>query len=388
MRTIAGVAAIVAVVLGLLGANAVLAPSTAQTVPQALQQGGSDADLKERKNEWTVGLVGGLLSGTQMRFADEIAAVLDDGDNLRVLPIVSHGAASNLDDILYLHGVDAGITQSDVFEYFRTQRKTANLEKRVNYILRLPIAELHMLARDDVKSLEDLRGKKVNFGPAGTAASLTGTIVFQRLGINVEQVLIDQPSALTKLRSGEVDAIARVVSKPIDFFAKIPPNSGLHLVPIPYSKAFEDFYALGEFTPQDYPNLTGGERIDTIAVPSVLAVYNWQKGTDRFRKVERFVQSLYGKWDKFQKPPFHPGWREINLAATVPGWTRWPVAEEMLQKMSQQSQGQQKNDQQQLSGDFQAYLNSRLDLPGARDPAQRDELYRDFLRWRERQGNR
>jgi hypothetical protein len=52
------------------------------------------------------------------------------------------------------------------------------------------------------------------------------------------------------------------------------------------------------------------------------------------------------------------------------------------------SGGQQKNDQQQLSGDFQAYLNSRLDLPGARDPAQRDELYRDFLRWRERQGNR
>jgi TRAP-type uncharacterized transport system substrate-binding protein len=387
MRTIAGVAAIVAVVLGLLGVNAVLAPSTAQTVPQALQQGGSDADLKERKNAWTVGLVGGLLSGTQMRFADEIAAVLDDGDELRVLPIVSHGAASNLDDILYLHGVDVGITQSDVFEYFRTQRKTANLDKRVNYILRLPIAELHLLARDDVKSLEDLRGKKVNFGPAGTAASLTGTIVFQRLGINIQTVLIDQPSALQKLRAGEVDAIARVIVKPIDFFAKIPPNSGLHFVPIPYSKLFEDFYALGELTSQDYPSLVAsGERVDTIAVPSVLAVYNWQKGTDRYRKVSRFVEALFTKWDKFQHPPFHPSWKEINLAATVPGWTRWSVADEMLKKLS--GEAKQKNDQQQLSGDFQAYLNSRPDVPGARDPAQRDELYRDFLRWRERQGNR
>jgi hypothetical protein len=206
----------------------------------------------------------------------------------------------------------------------------------------------------------------------------------------VQEVLIDQPSALQKLKSGEVDAIARVVTKPIDFFSKIPPNSGLHFVPIPYSKMFEDYYALGEFTSQDYPSLVGaGERVDTIAVPSVLAVYNWPKGSDRYRKVERFVQNLFTNWDKFQKPPFHPKWRDVNLAATVPGWTRWSVADDMLQRMSakQSADTSQNQNQKQLSGDFQAYLNTRLDLPGARDPAQRDELYRDFLRWRERQGS-
>src|SRR5437773_2947997 len=94
-------------------------------------------------------------------------------------------------------------------------------------MLRLPIAELHILARTDIRSLEDLRGKKVNFGPAGSGSSLTGTIVFQRLGVQVDQVLIDQQSALQKLRSGEVDALVRVVGKPVDFFTRIPPNSGL-----------------------------------------------------------------------------------------------------------------------------------------------------------------
>lgn len=142
--------------------------------------------------------------------------------------------------------------------------------------MRLPISELHILARDDVHSLQDLRGKKVNFGPAGTGASLTGNIVFQRLGIDVDQVSIDQPSALQKLQSGEIDAIARVIPKPVDFFSKIPPNSGLHLVNIPFTKMFEDHYTLGEFTKQDYPNLLEGQdRIDTIAVPAVLAVFNW-----------------------------------------------------------------------------------------------------------------
>ena len=276
MRSRIVVACAMALAIGLFSFNL-----SAQVVPKSIQEGGTDSALRERKNAWTVGIVGGLLSGSYMRFADEMASALNDGDNLRILPIVSYGAASNLDDLLYLQGVDAAITQSDVFEYFRTQRKTPNLENRVHYIVRLPISELHILARDDVQSLEDLRGKKVNFGPAGTGASLTGTIVFQRLGINVEQVMIDQPSALQKLQSHEVDAIARVVMKPIDFFSKIPANSGLHLVNIPYTKTFEDFYTLGEFTKQDYPNLLQGkDSIDTIAVPAVLAVYNWPKKTD------------------------------------------------------------------------------------------------------------
>jgi alkanesulfonate monooxygenase SsuD/methylene tetrahydromethanopterin reductase-like flavin-dependent oxidoreductase (luciferase family) len=45
---------------------------------------------------------------------------LNDGEKLRVLPIVMAGAASNLDDLLSQRGVDVAATQSDVFEFFRT----------------------------------------------------------------------------------------------------------------------------------------------------------------------------------------------------------------------------------------------------------------------------
>jgi hypothetical protein len=191
-----------------------------------------------------------------------------------------------------------------VFEYFRTQRKIANLQYRVNYIVRLPVSEVHVLARTDIKKLEDLRGKKVSFGPAGSASSLTGTIVFQRLGIEVEQALVDNPTALQKVRSGELAALVRVIGRPIDFFAKIPANSGLHLVPIPFSKTFADYYTLGEFTSKEYPGLVPeGQSVDTIAVPAVLAVFNWSKGHDRYRRVERFTETLFTKWEKFLEPP-------------------------------------------------------------------------------------
>jgi TRAP transporter TAXI family solute receptor len=352
-------------------------PAQGQAVPSSLTEGATESVLKSKRNMWTVGIAAGLLEGTNMLLADEIAKVLDDGDNLRVLPIVSHGAASNLDDLLYLRGVDVAITQSDVFEYFRTERKTPSLEERVHYILRLPVAEMHILARSDVKTLEDLRGKRVNFGPAGSGSSLSGTIVFQRLGIQVQQTLVDNQSALQRLINGEVDALIRVVGKPVPFFVKIPPGSGLHFVAIPYSKALSDTYALAEFDAKDYPGLIApGARVETIAVPAVLAVFNWAPGNDRHRRVKRFVEQLFAKWDRLQKPPFHPKWRDINLAATVPGWKRFSVAEEQLQ-LKASATGDT------LEQDFRLFMRQTGAVP--KGETEREALFQSFLAWRERQ---
>jgi uncharacterized protein len=354
----------------------------AQAVPKSLEGGGTEYAMKEKKNTWTVGVAGGLLSGTYMTFADELAQVLDDGDNLRVLPMVTYGAASNLDDLLYLRGVDIAMTQADVFEYYRTQRKTPNLENRIDYIIRLPVSEMHVLARNDIHSIEDLRGKKVNFGPAGSASSLTGSIVFQRLGVQVEQVLYDNPTAMQKLKTGELGALVRVIPKPIDFFAKIPANSGLHLVPIPFSKIFADYYTLGEFNSDEYPSLVPpGQKTDTIAVPAVLAVFNWPKNTDRYRRVSRFVEALFTKWDKFLEPPRHPKWRDVNLAATVPGWTRWSFADEMLKRI----QPPDSPNPQAAAGEFATFLKNNGTASASLSQDQRDALFREFLQWQSKQ---
>jgi TRAP-type uncharacterized transport system substrate-binding protein len=303
-----------------------------------------------------------------MTFAAELAEVLDDGDNLRVLPIATYGAASNLDDLLYLRGVDVAVTQSDVFEYFQTQRKIAGLQNRIHYIIRLPISEVHILAKRNIKSIEDLRGQKVNFGPAGSASSLTGSIIFQRAGIQVEQTLFDNPLALQRLRAGEISALIRVIPKPIDFFSKLSAKDDFHLVPIPFTKAFSDYYALSEFTKAEYPTLIAeGDSVSTLGVPAVLAVYNWPRQSDRARRVQRLVERMFTNWEKFQSPPRHPKWKEVNLAATVPGWTRWAPAEELLQTM----RGQQT--QAANTGAGRTNLND----------AERQRLYKEFQQWQQ-----
>ena len=365
-------------------AGLALPPAQAQKIPKSLEEGGSDAAQRDKKNNWTVGVAGGQLSGTYMTFANELAEVLDDGDNLRVIPIVTYGAASNMDDLLYLRQIDVAVTQADVFEYFRTQRKISNLPSRVNYIVRLPVSEVHLLARTDIKTIEDLRGKKVSFGPAGSASSLTGTIIFQRLGVQVEQALVDNPTALQKLKSGEISGLVRVIGKPIDFFAKIPANSGVHFVPIPFSKTFADYYTLGELTSKEYPNLVPeGQPTDTIAVPAVLAVYNWQKGSDRYRRVARLTEAFFTKWDKFREPPRHPKWRDVNLAATVPGWTRWSVSEDMLRRLRVRDVAEP----QVGATEFSAFLKSKGPVLAPLTQEQREGIFLEFLEWQKQRNS-
>ena len=80
---------------------------------------------KDRINAWTVGLAAGRLEGAPIQFASELARVLDDGDNMRVLPIVTRGPFDNVYDLLYLRGVDAAIVYGDVLDHFKAKPEFA-----------------------------------------------------------------------------------------------------------------------------------------------------------------------------------------------------------------------------------------------------------------------
>jgi len=72
-----------------------------QTIPKSLQEGRPDEFIKQRKNNWTVGLVGGAFDGAYLRLADGLGKVVDDGDQLRMIRVIAHGAACNRQDLLY-----------------------------------------------------------------------------------------------------------------------------------------------------------------------------------------------------------------------------------------------------------------------------------------------
>ena len=160
----------------------------------------------------------------------------------------------------------------------------------------------------------------------GSAANYTGDIVFERLGIKVEQVFQNNALAIEAMRRGELAGIVHVVGKPNDLFSKLKPEPGFHFLPMEYGDKFADYYVPAELTSADYPNLIpAGQSVQTISVSALLAVYNWKSDTDRYRRCVRFIEYLFNRFDKLREQPYQPGWRQINLAGTIPGWTRFPA---------------------------------------------------------------
>src|SRR3954451_1621145 len=291
-------------------------------------------------NAWTVGLAGGLIEGTPIRLAAEIARVVDDGDNLHLLPVVTRGATENLNSLLYLRGIDAAIINSDVLDEYKHQ--VPDIQRRLTYVLNLFPSELHVFVRPEIQSLNDLVGKKVNFNTPGTAAAYSGPLIFSRLGLEVDQTFIPHQVALEQMRKGEMAAVVFITSKPVDAFVRGRWEPGFKFLPVPYDNKFEDYYLPAALDEVDYPNLIKqGERVTTIAVPTALVAFNWSGKSNRYARLSRFVDYLFSRIDKLQSPGFDPKWRSINLAAVVPGLDRFSAAQQWLDRKVRGAQARQ-----------------------------------------------
>jgi TRAP-type uncharacterized transport system substrate-binding protein len=291
-------------------------------------------------NAWTVGLAGGLLEGAPIRLAAEMARVVDDGPNMHVLPIVTRGATENLNSLLYLRGVDMAIINSDALEEYRIQ--VPEIRRRITYLLNLFPSELHIFVRPEIQSLQDLAGKKVNFNTQGTAAAYSGPLIFSRLGVDVDKTFIPHQIALEQLRKGEMAAVVFITSKPVDAFLRGRWEGGFKFLSVPYESKFEDYYLPASLESGEYPNLIkAGERVSTIAVPTVLVAFNWPVQSNRYQRVARFVDYLFSRIDRLQAPGFDQKWKSINLAATVPGLVRFSAAQDWLDRQPRRAQASQ-----------------------------------------------
>jgi TRAP transporter TAXI family solute receptor len=340
--------------------------------------------MREQINAGTVGIVSGGINGTYIRIAAELASVLDNGDTLRVLPLVGKGSVQNIADILFLKGVDIGIVQSDVLAYIKRERLYPGADKSIQYITKLYNEEVHILAGKGIASIADLGGKKVNFDVANSGTAITASLIFERLKTPIEPVYNDQALALDKLRRGEIAALVYVAGKPASLFRDAKVEEGLHLLALPLDPALLETYLPSQISHADYPMLVPeGDTVDTVAVGAVMAVYNWAPGSDRYRKVARFVDAFFEKFPALLEPSRHPKWKEVNLAAQVPDWTRFAPAENWLRRSVVATGGSSP-----LQRDFMAFLDQSGRAGASGSAADREALFQEFVRWQQNRGLR
>ena len=311
-----------------LGLAALAVPAHAQYSP---------SQMRDELNRNTATIITGTPSGTYVQIAYDMSAVLDDGNNLRILPVLGKGSVQNVKDILHLRGIDMGIVQSDVMGYFKqTGELGRDIDRRIVYVTKLYNEEVHIIAGKGINSLKDLAGKQVNFAENGSGTQFSARQIFKLLKLEVREVNMGQTDGLLKVKNGEIAATMFVAGRPAAAVKALAKDPDYKLLPIPFSADLENDYLPAKFSSEDYPNLVeGSQSVETIAVGAVLAVFNWQDGTDRQRRVTAVVDKFFSKFAEFQKAPRHPKWKEVNLAARLPGWNRLPAATNWLERNGQ-----------------------------------------------------
>ena len=336
--------------------------------------------LGERINANTIAIISGNPNATYMSIAYDMSAVLDDGDDFRILPIIGKGGGQNIKDVRFLKGVDLGITQSNLLPYFARTNEIGKLDDKIVYIAKLFNEEMHFIVRADsgINSLADLAGKRVNFSDVGSGTQLSTRDIFEKLGIRTVEVNMGQADAFEALKRGEIAATILIAGKPAGSMAKLKAQDGFRILPVAFEKPLQNDYLPTTLTNEDYPGLIApGQKVETVAVSAVLIAFNWPRNSDRYRRIQKFVDNFFPRLAEFQKAPRHPKWKEANLAAVLPGWKRFEGAEEWLRRNEQVAQGEREQ--------FDQFIANRREKAASLPSEERDRLFQEFLQWKARE---
>lgn len=162
------------------------------------QSANSSRELcRDRYNENVIYLMGGAMGGTFNQLSTDIAAVLNQDERVRVIPVIGGAAVQNVRDVVLLRGVDVALTTSEVMDEFRKSNELgSNIDAQVTYVAPLVPFEVHLLGRRGINSINDLRGKKVNFSNKGSSMADVGPLLFKALGIETQAVFLAQTDAI------------------------------------------------------------------------------------------------------------------------------------------------------------------------------------------------
>jgi uncharacterized protein len=382
--------------LGLMSGLA-LAQQTDAKPSQRTPPAPTTADAYAAASRWTLGLLTSGIDGTALQMAADLARALNDGPNLRIIPMVGESSIQNVTDLLYLKGADLAVVQSDVLSHLKRTKRLPGIEERIQYITKLHSEEFHVLSRMKYTCLADLGGRRVNFGLEGSGTALTAESVFDANQVKVQPQYMDQATALEKLKSGEIDATVLVSGKPSAIFEKIRYTDRVHFLDVEFGEKLQKDYLPAIMTHDDYPDLIAtNETVGTIAVSAVLAVVNVKAGTEQHRKVSRFVESFFANLDKLRLAPRHVKWQEVNTALPLTGWVRFSAAQQWLAEHPQPAipapapasvaapvtgalpGGQPGPSDESVTREMmQKFLQGREVAPGEN----REVLFNDFVRW-------
>jgi TRAP-type uncharacterized transport system substrate-binding protein len=370
--------AIAGTMLLALAAPARFDATQAQVQPSAEQRALiQQLALRTKLNDSTLLVATSHPSATYFGMASDMAAVVSGTDGMRILPVASNGGALTLGDLLFLRGIDMAIVPSNVLAHAKANEALGGgLTQRLAFVTRLYSEEVHLLVGRSVGSIEDLRGKQIAVPSDDGTAQFAAQDLLGRLQLGAELVTASPADAIDKVRAGSLAAAVLVGGKPLPQLLRLPRDGSVRLLDLSFARSLDEAYSPAVFVADDYPALVPpGQMVETLAVSPVLLTNSGKGSEEAARRVARVIPGLFGGLSGLALADRHPKWRDVNLAATLPGWSRFAAAEQWLAKAREQQAGS-------LQKRFEDFLRATRQ-PGAPDlsAAERKKLFDEFVGW-------
>jgi len=313
----------------------------------------------------TLSIASGDGGGSEMTLASDMASLFPAKAGLVVAAVSGDCGLRNIERLLEAPDTPLAFVTTDALYAARDEEPLRT--GRLRLVAPFGPQEIHVVARSGIASLAELAGKEVNLGPEGSGAALTGARLFTALGLEIKPVALDGIAAIAALKQGTIAASLVLGPKPIPLLAKIENDAGLHLLPIAFDAPLEASYLPVTLGHDDYPGLIeASATVPTIATGLLLLTADLRSDPAFEKNVEAFVATLFSRVDTLKTARRHPKWRDINLAATLPGFPRAEAAEAWL------------NEHQQ--GTPKRAIEAGMSMP-ATGTDQKEALFKSFVEW-------
>src|SRR4051794_40390838 len=148
----------------LVPASATTTPATHHPKVSAKPNDRLRTELRKKLNSGLVGIVLGLSeseSPSLFKVTNFFGALeTDKDDSLRVFQAGGKSARQNAIELSFARGIDAAIIQSDILESLRSNPPYPEIEGYLRYVAKLYDKEVHILATAEIKSVEELKGRR------------------------------------------------------------------------------------------------------------------------------------------------------------------------------------------------------------------------------------
>ena len=118
----------------------------------------------------------------------------------------------------------------------------------------------------------------------------------------------------------------------------------------------------------------------TVATGMVLLAAKDKDDPGAAARIASFVDTLFPRFAELQATDRHPKWREVNLAATLPGLSRTPEAEAWLARRPTMVA-------KPIAASAGVVAKAAVPQNLVMSPDQKEALFKKFIEWQRSSGN-